>query len=346
MKIVFILPGKGRAGGVRCTVISANMLLERGHDVRILYRRFPTTIRSLTRELRNKICYKRSHDWLETFKGRTSSYHDIGQCIFYPDEIIISVGMWCSAQISKLNNIKNKKLQYIHGPTPWTPEVMDQALSSSIPKIAVSSKTAEIINSYNSSDLLAVIHNGINLDEYYPSVNEQQRDGIGTIYETHPTYAKDPETLLKVLIQLKKELPNVPHYTFGGAPRPKEISKKEYKRYPSLEEARRRYSSSKVWILGSRSEGFPGPVLEAMACGCAVVATDCGGTKDMIVDGENGYLVEPGNVDEIVNKVKILLDNPTLREKMVTNAFKTVCKLNWDNSANKLEDVLKKIAAN
>ncbi len=344
MKLAFILPGKGHSGGIRCTVTTANKLLERGHEVRILYKKNPITVRTFVRRVRNELLYSGRYDWIEMFRGKTSSYNDIVQCKFYPDEIIIAVGITCSAQIGRIHSIKNSKLLYIHGLQPWTPEEMDQALSLPLPKVAVSSHIAEKIKSYDSSRLLAVIHNGIEQDEYFPSVSESLRDGVGTIFETYPSYAKDPQTILNVLVKLKKELPSIPHYIFGGAPKPKEISKTEYKRYPSVEEARRRYSSSKVWIVASRLEGFSVPVLEAMSCGCAVVATDCGGTRDIVVDGKNGYLVEVGNVDQIVSKVKLLLNNPTLRQEIVRNSRKTVNNLTWDNSVNKLENILKSIA--
>jgi glycosyltransferase involved in cell wall biosynthesis len=80
-----------------------------------------------------------------------------------------------------------------------------------------------------------------------------------------------------------------------------------------------------------------------MACGCAVVATDSGGPRDIIKDGENGFLVEVGKVDEIVGKVKLLLNNDGLRRRIVKNARKTVKNFNWGSSIDKLEEALQTI---
>jgi glycosyltransferase involved in cell wall biosynthesis len=99
-----------------------------------------------------------------------------------------------------------------------------------------------------------------------------------------------------------------------------------------------------VWFLASRSEGFGMPILEAMACGCAVVATDCGGPRDIINDGENGFLVQVGNVEQIVSKVKLLLDNAELRQQFTRNSKDTVSKFSWENSIDKLEKVLYSLA--
>lgn len=338
MKIVFILPGGGHSGGVRCTVIAANHLLDRGHKVRIFYGKEPGAV---LRNTFNRLVYNSHSNWLKDFRGPLIEYRDIVQCKFCPDEIVVSVGMWCSAQLGRLNDMCNPKLQYIHGLTPWMPQVMDKALSLPLPKIAVSSQVAEGIKAYHNGNSLTIIHNGIDQAEYYPSVCETYRDGVGTIYSSHP--AKDPETVLGALRKLREELPDVPQYVFGTGSRPRGILKSNYKRYPSLEEARYRYSRSMVWILASRSEGFPAPVLEAMACGCAVVATDCGGPGDIIIDGGNGFLVDVGDVEQIVDRVKLLLNNADLRRRFVERSKKTIERFTWDSSIDKLEAVLRSL---
>lgn len=344
MKIAFILPGRGRSGGVRSTVIVANQLLARGHKARILYRKTPIGPKMLVRQTAKKLLYSGRYDWLEAFGGQISGYRDISKCEFDSDEIIVAVGMWCSVQLARLNAVNNPKLQYIHGLTPWMPKVMNEALSLPIPKVAVSSNVPRQVRLHGAGAVQAIIANGIDQTEYYSSVDERYRNGLGTIYSSHP--AKDPETILKVLVNLNNELPDVPHYIFGTARRPKRIQRTDYIRYPSVNEARRRYSCSKVWILASRSEGFPGPVLEAMACGCAVVATDCGGVRDIISDGENGLLAEAGNVEQIVAKTKLLLNSSSLRQRMVRNSQETVKRFTWESSVDKLENVLKSINNN
>jgi glycosyltransferase involved in cell wall biosynthesis len=96
-----------------------------------------------------------------------------------------------------------------------------------------------------------------------------------------------------------------------------------------------------VWIVASLSEGFPAPVLEAMACGCVVVATDCGGPRDIIEDGLNGFLVPVGDVDAIVSRVQLLLDDVAMRNQMRLRAQETVRHLTWDKCVAELEHSLK-----
>ncbi len=71
-----------------------------------------------------------------------------------------------------------------------------------------------------------------------------------------------------------------------------------------------------VTICASRSEVFPYTVLEAMAFGCPVVASDVGGIPELIRSGENGMLFESQNGERLVSTIQSLLDNPQLAEKL------------------------------
>ncbi len=216
---------------------------------------------------------------------------------------------------------------------------MDVALSLPLPKVVVSNAVAEQITTrYEVDSLIEVVHNGINDDEYFPCVADELRNGVGTIYADHAP--KDPATIRASLGRLAAMRPDIPQYVFGIPRRPKAIRPSVYRRYPSVEQARELYSRSLVWILASRSEGLPGSVLEAMACGCVVVSTDCGGSRDIIVDGENGFLVNVGDVDAIVDRTRWLLSDQVLRGRLREASRRTVRGFTWTASVDRLERVL------
>ena len=325
----------------------ANGLIDRNHKVRLLIYKgefSKNKFRLFVRKTWLKILYPNAVNCLGQFKGKVETFEEINRCDFQKDEIVIATGIWSCREINKLHNSEIRKIHNIRGQIPWEKDLMKQAWSEDVPKVAVASYLKETVREICNLEVSAVIPNGVDTSRYYPSVPESQRDGIGTIY--HLSYHKDPEIVLSVLGKLQDVCCNVPQRVFGVSRRPGTLTRNSYARYPSVEKARDIYSRSMVWIMASRSEGFPNPVLEAMACGCAVVATDCGGSRDIITDGENGFLAEVGNTNEIVDKVKLLLNNPDLREKMVANARETVIKFSWKNSFDKWEEFLKRIVNN
>ncbi|MHC4543149.1 MAG: glycosyltransferase family 4 protein [Planctomycetota bacterium] len=336
MKITFLLPGFGRSGGIKVTAQAANGLLQRGHDVTLLVNVGGRGVRGRIRNLWLRFRYPQGFDWIELFQGEVKTFTDIEQCAFEDNEIVVAAGWWAGMEMRRLKGHKITKIHYIHSQLKDTDLML--VWGESVPKIVVASFLADGIEKTCGQKPKAVIHNGINPKEYYPSVPESERNGVGTILGYGRL--KSPETTLEVLQKLHQMCPKTPQRVFGACRRPKEIPRGWYNRLPSLEKTRDIYSRSLVWILASRSEGFGVPILEAMACNCAVVATDCGGTRDIIVDGENGFLVEVGDVEQIVDRVKRLLDDRELRQRFVRKSRETVSKFSLDRSINRLERIL------
>ena len=71
-----------------------------------------------------------------------------------------------------------------------------------------------------------------------------------------------------------------------------------------------------VFVLSSYSEAHPLTILEAMAAGKPVVATDVGGNAESVVDGKTGYIVPPDDGEKLFDAVKRLLDDPALSHRM------------------------------
>jgi glycosyltransferase involved in cell wall biosynthesis len=76
------------------------------------------------------------------------------------------------------------------------------------------------------------------------------------------------------------------------------------------------FAAFDVFVLPSGNEGTPVTAIEALASGCPVVATRVGGVPDVVTDGEDGFLVEPGDVEELAARLAQLANDPDLRGRM------------------------------
>lgn len=79
-----------------------------------------------------------------------------------------------------------------------------------------------------------------------------------------------------------------------------------------------------IGLLITYFEGISNSIIEYMAMGKPVIATEGGGTVELVQDHVNGFLVEQRNEEQIINKIEILLENKDLREKMGQNAYQWV----------------------
>jgi L-malate glycosyltransferase len=71
-----------------------------------------------------------------------------------------------------------------------------------------------------------------------------------------------------------------------------------------------------IFVLPSRNEGFSNALIEAMAAGVPCVATDVGGNAEAIVEGVDGFIVPPENVEILAEKLKVLIECPELAARM------------------------------
>lgn len=109
----------------------------------------------------------------------------------------------------------------------------------------------------------------------------------------------------------------------------------------------RRLAASDIFLLPSRyGEGLPMAMLEAMAAGCVVVASDVASVRAVIRDGENGFTVEPYSAAQVVEKLKILLSGEADWESLREKARATVVeKFAFDDYTVNLESIYAEISS-
>jgi glycosyltransferase involved in cell wall biosynthesis len=80
--------------------------------------------------------------------------------------------------------------------------------------------------------------------------------------------------------------------------------------------------NSSVFVLPTYMDNSPNSLAEAMALGIPSISTKVGGVSSMIVDKEDGILIDAGDVKALIENISILLTNATLQKKLSVNAKK------------------------
>ena len=100
--------------------------------------------------------------------------------------------------------------------------------------------------------------------------------------------------------------------------------------------------NSKYLVLSSLNEGMPNVILEALACETPVVAFDClSGPGEIIIDKENGLLVENQNVEKMTEAINLFIENESLYNNCKQNAFESIQQFSLDNIGKQWLNLMK-----
>lgn len=205
----------------------------------------------------------------------------------------------------------------------------------------------------NLKNRLNYVPNGIELNRFLDNVDKaslpvQPGDIVLTcIAELHER--KGHKYLFQAFEKLRRDMPTLHLVLVGKGPLEDEF-KKKYGANPNIhflgwrEDVPALLKATDILVLPSLREAFGLVVIEAMASGVAVVATDNGGTKDIIEHGKSGYLVPPGSADRLEEAIRTLLMNPDQKRDIEQAALKRVkTYFSADVMAKKTADVYEKV---
>ena len=319
----------------------ANLLRERGWEARIVLPRGRESLRKRVAQWLSLGRWRgRTTGFLHEFKGPTATFRTLNDLSYQPNEIVIAVGTYSVPDVRALTK-PVVKLRFNHG-FPAKPDALqEQAWRGSMPTITVSNTLVPRLRELSGEDVLAVVPNGIDTRVYFPDTSIESRPAIGAVLNSHPN--KAPEDMLAVLAEAHQRHPDRPQVIFSTERRPEALAHTDYHRLPSADQARRLYNRAKVWLLTSRTEGLPGVVLEAMACGCVVISTDNDGSLEILRHEENGLIVPRGDRAAFLAQIDRVFSSPDLAARLSNAALTTTQQFTWARAADKMETVLQSL---
>lgn len=208
--------------------------------------------------------------------------------------------------------------------------------------VIVSNSNAGLIAHNAPMSRSRVIHNGFNFNRISNIVPEEDirkkfsintSEVVGMVGAFHDR--KDYFTFIKASLKILDNRNNITFLLIGDGPNLEKCRKmvpEEYKNeIKFLGQQNDVESLIHIFNIGVlitndlvHKEGVSNSILEYMALAKPVVASDGGGTNEIVVDGKTGYIVEPRNADKLAGKIDYLLNHPELSIEMGFNGYKRV----------------------
>lgn len=323
-KIAYIIPGTGISGGVAIVLQHVNRLLERGYDVMLISQDSNELI-----------------DWFPNNKVGIIGHKT--ECSYLLDNIDILVATgWTTAPTMDMMHAKRKVYFVQSDERRFVDDEGTRAIIGETYKIDCEYMTEAIwIQRWLKEEFGHDAH-------YVPNALDEK-----IIHETDPIIEKSHRK--RVLIEGPINTPfkgmddaysaikdldcEIWIVSSNGKP-PKKWKHDRFFESVPIHEMKEVYSSCDIFLKMSRIEGFFGPPLEAMACGCAVVVGKCTGYDEYIIDGENALVVEMRDIVSAKKSVKRLLEDDVLRNELIKNGYKTSKNWRWGRSIDYLEKMI------
>ena len=188
----------------------------------------------------------------------------------------------------------------------------------------------------------SVLYNIIDAQRIYAMRDQDENTyDFDMIYVGRLTYQKDPQRLMRLSAMLKARKPDIKIAVVGAGELEeetkalcKELGLENNVHFLGFQSNPiKMVSDSKCMILTSRWEGTPMCALEAMALGTPVVSTPTDGMKDIIANGENGFLSDSD--EELADAVMQILTRPELRAAMAEDTKKKFARINDEEAYNR-----------
>jgi len=353
MKITFVLPFAGLAGGIRVVATYAERLTKRGHEVFVVS--LPADSIGLFQQVKSLL---KGRGWLSNNEASHFKGLDVPHQVLerwrpitdadVPDADVVVATWWETAEwVANLSEAKGAKAYFIQHHEEifegMPKERVKATYSLPLHKITISQWLVDLMGIQYGDRNISLVPNSVDTEQFYaPPRGKQPTPRVGMLYS--PIGWKGCDISLKAFSIAVQKIPSLRLVAFGESapaanlPLPKGT---QYIQRPAQNAIRDIYASCDVWLCGSWSEGFHLPPLEAMACRCPVVSTQVGGPLDIIKEGVNGHLVPVGDSTALASQlVHVVTLSETEWQKTSDDAYATATQYTWDDAVELFEAAL------
>ncbi len=176
-------------------------------------------------------------------------------------------------------------------------------------------------------------------------VGSFQKDGVGWGEGLEPKLIKGPDVFCDVVERLRRRYDLFVVLTGparGYIKRRLESSDIPYSHHflNAPDDVALYYKALDIYVATGRCEGGPKSLVESLASGVPLISTKAGMAPDIITDGENGFLCDVDDVDQMVQKCTMILEDKKKKERIIANGLTTVQQYDWAVIAQQYENNL------
>ncbi len=195
----------------------------------------------------------------------------------------------------------------------------------------------KITNEYIPDQATNVFFEGVNASRWYQVEGMKLKHPCVGLLQRSNSWRKTSEML--ILKKVLEKMPDVNFYWAGGGPFQNRILSElnTYENFHWLgrleypDKVREFFSEIDVYALVTGMDLASLSLKEAQLMRKPVIATNVGGNPEMMVDGKTGFLVEKGNPEQLIGKIRLLLGDKKLAKDMGDNGRKFICDtFNWE----------------
>jgi glycosyltransferase involved in cell wall biosynthesis len=223
-----------------------------------------------------------------------------------------------------------------------------------LPVQAVSRSTADdLVQRGFLADRITVIENGVDLSFYSPDPDVQRFAQPTALYLGRLKRYKRVDLIIRAFARLRDDGVNARLIVAGRGDAEAEIralvrelkleDRIELPGFVSEDDKRALFRQAWVHVLTSPKEGWGISNIEAAACATATVASDSPGLRDSVRHEETGFLVTHGDVAALADRLRQILQDPALRDRLGTGARRFAEFYSWERSAAETESHLERV---
>lgn len=356
LKINFILPFIVKTGGIIVVLEYYRKLNALGHDVEIYYPLIPywnliPSKLKISRKIKIFITLLVGNVFRKGKKLITWHFEHVPvkpvpiiNKLFVNNADVIIATTWTTAfNVARFPLKKGKKVYFIQDYENWfdNTNLINKSYKLPLKLITISPWLSELMKTKFKREITGEITNGIRLDKFIAPEKKEIKNSILMLY--HEQELKGSKDGIYALNMISKEYSDIEITLFGIYQRPEYLdSGFNYIQNPPVDKLISLYQKATIFIFPSHQEGWGLPPMEAMACKCAVVATNVGCIRS-VNNGKNVLIVNSNDPESIYNALKKLLENSLLRDQIAKEGYMTVQDYTWEKAALKMDKILYKV---